>query len=78
MQRVAYGSGDIIRTTLDESGDLVDENLVGNLVDLPTEEESTTEEGHTLRTVRDESGALITLELGPDWSVLDLEVLPGP
>ena len=76
VQRVAYGSGDIIRTTLDESGELVDENLVGNLAALPTEEESTTDEGHTLRTVRDESGALVKLELDPDGNVLGLEVLP--
>ncbi len=77
VQRVAYGSGDIIRTTLDETGELVDERLVGNLADLPTEEESTTEGGRTLRTVRDESGALVELELGPDGSVLDLEILRG-
>lgn len=76
VQRVVCGSGEIIQTTLDASWELVDEDLVGNLTDLPTEEESTTEEGHTLRTVRDESGALVRLRLGPDGDVLDLEVLP--
>ena len=76
VQRVAYGSGDIIQTTLDESDELLDENLVGNLADLPPEEESTTQEGHTLRTVRDESGALVKLEFGPDGDFLDLEILP--
>ena len=76
VQRVAYESGDIIRTTLDESWELVDENLVGNLAALPAEEESSTDEGHTLRTVRDDSGALVNLELGPDGNVLGLEVLP--
>ena len=75
VQRVAYGSGDIIQATLDTSGELVDESLVGNLADLPPEEESATEEGHTLRTVRDESGALIELKLGPGGSVLHVEVL---
>ena len=73
VQRVAYGSGDIIQTTLDESGELADEKLVGNLADLPTKEESTTEAGHTLRTVRDESGTFIELQLGPDGSILDLK-----
>ncbi len=69
-------TGDIIETTLDESGELVDENPVGSLTDLPAEEESTTEEGHTLRTVRDESGTLIELRLGEDGSILDLEIPP--
>jgi hypothetical protein len=77
VQRVVDTSGDIIETTLDESGELLDENPVGSVADLPTEEESTTEEGHTLRTVKDESGALIQLELGPDGSILHLEIPPA-
>ena len=51
--------------------------MYGNLTTHPTEEESTTDEGDTLRIVRDESGALVRLRLGPDEDVLDLEVLPG-
>ncbi len=78
VQRLVSGSGDIIEATLDESGTLVDETLVGNVAELPTEKESTTEEGHTIRTVRDESGTLIELQLGPDGSVLDLQYQTTP
>jgi hypothetical protein len=59
VQRLVSESGDIIEATLDESGELVNENFVGSPAGLPAEEGSTTEEGHTLRTVKDESGALI-------------------
>lgn len=76
MQRVVDGSGDIIETTLDEAGDLVDENPVGKLTDLPAEEEYEDEEGRRIRTVKDESGTLVKLRLGPDGSVLDLEIPP--
>ena len=70
------GSGDIIETTLDESGELVDENPVGKLTDLPAEEEYQDEEGQKIRTVNDESGTLVKLRLGPDGSLLDLEIPP--
>ena len=40
-------------------------------------EESTDEEGQTTRTVKDESGSLISLQLEPDGSILDLEI-PDP
>jgi len=77
VQRVVDETGDVIETALDESGELVDENPAGSLTDLPAEEESTTEEGHTLRTVKDESGTLVKLRLGADGSVFDLEIPPG-
>ena len=76
VQRVVDESGDIIETTLDESCDLVDENLVGKITDLPAEEEYEDEEGRRIRTVKDESGTFVKLCLGPDGSVLDLEVSP--
>ena len=78
VQRVVDETGDIIETTLDESGELVDENPVGSLTDLPAEGEHQDEEGRTIRTVKDgASGTLVELRLGPDGSVLDLEIPPG-
>jgi pyruvate/2-oxoglutarate dehydrogenase complex dihydrolipoamide acyltransferase (E2) component len=70
-------SGDIIETTLDESGNLLEEDITGKLTDLPVEEEYTDEEGQTVRTVKDESGTLVQLTLGEDGSILDLEIPPG-
>jgi hypothetical protein len=69
-------SGDIVQTTLDESGEPVEEEVVGTVKDLPAEEEYTDEEGRTVRTVKEQRGALIHLKLGPDGSLLDLRLPP--
>ena len=69
-------SGDIVETTLDESGELVDEDIVSNVNELPSEEEYTNEEGQTVRTVKEETGALIHIKLGPDENILDLALPP--
>jgi hypothetical protein len=76
VQRTVDESGDIIETTLDESGEPVNEEIVGTVKDLPTEEEYTNEEGQTVRTVKEQRGALIHLKLGPDGSLLDLRLPP--
>ena len=76
VQRTVDESGDIIETTLDESGEPVNEEIVGTVNDLPTEEEYTNEEGQTVRTVKEQRGALIHLKLGPDGSLLDLRLPP--
>jgi hypothetical protein len=49
-------SGDIIEITLNEDGEIVGEDLVGNVSSLPVEEEYLDEEGRTVSRVRDESG----------------------
>jgi hypothetical protein len=55
----------------------LDESQAGNVSDLPVEEEHTDEEGRIVRTVRDESWKLLHLTIGPDGSILNLE-LPDP
>jgi hypothetical protein len=49
--------GDIIETTTDGNGEVVGEELVGNVGDLPAEEEYVDEEGRVVSRVRDESGS---------------------
>jgi len=49
--------GDILETTFDENGEVVGEDLVGNVADLPAEEEYTDEEGRVVTRVRDDSGS---------------------
>ena len=49
-------SGDIIEIALNESGEIVGEEIVGNISDLPVEEEYIDEEGRTVSRVRDKSG----------------------
>jgi hypothetical protein len=56
MQRAVDESGDIIEITLNEDGEIVGEDLVGNVSSLPVEEEYLDEEGRTVSRVRDESG----------------------
>ena len=56
MQRAVDEFGDIIEITLNEDGEIVGEDLVGNVSSLPVEEEYLDEEGRTVSRVRDESG----------------------
>ena len=56
VQRAVDESGDIIEITLNENGEIVGEDLVGNVSSLPVEEEYLDEEGRTVSRVRDESG----------------------
>jgi hypothetical protein len=49
-------SGDIIEITLNESGEIVGEELVGTISSLPVEEEYINEEGWNVTRVRAESG----------------------
>jgi hypothetical protein len=49
-------SGDIIEITLNESGEIVAEELVGTIGSLPVEEEYINEEGWNVTRVRAESG----------------------
>jgi len=49
--------GDIIETTTDANGEVVGEELVGNIGDLPAEEEYVDEEGRIVSRVLDESGS---------------------
>jgi uncharacterized protein YuzE len=56
MQRAVDEFGDIIEITLNEDGEIVGEDLVGNVSSLPVEEEYVDEEGRTVSRVRDESG----------------------
>jgi len=56
-RRTVNQLGDIIETIFDENGEVVSEDLVGNVGDLPAEEEYVDEEGRVVTRVRDESGS---------------------
>jgi hypothetical protein len=77
VQRAVDESGVVFEITLDEAGDLVNQKQVGNLAELPAEEEYQDEEGQTIRTVREESGTLVELRLDEDGSILNLQVPPS-
>jgi hypothetical protein len=51
IQRAVDESGDIIEITLNENGEIVGEDLVGNVGSLPVEEEYVDEEGRNVSRV---------------------------
>jgi len=51
--------GDIIEITLNEDGEIVAEELIGNVDSLPVEEEYVDDEGCVVSRVRDEAGNAI-------------------
>ena len=80
VQRATDEQGGIVETAFDGEGKVVDETPVGSVADLPGaegHEEATDAEGTTKRIVEDGSGTLIEVRIGPDGSVLDLQIPPG-
>ena len=77
VQRAVDHSGVVVEITLDEAINLVNQKPVGNLAELPAEEEYQNDEGQTIRIVKEGSGTLIELRLGEDGSILDLQVPPS-
>jgi len=59
MRRAVDQTGDIIEITLNENGEIVGEEVVGNVGSLPVEEEYVDDEGRVVSRVRDESGNAI-------------------
>lgn len=55
-QRTVDEQGNITETILDENGGVVDENRVGNVADLPVEDEYIDEQGRVVSQVRDGAG----------------------
>ena len=80
VQRTTDEQGDIVETAFDAEGKVTDETPVGSVADLPGaegHEETTDEEGITKRVAKDDSGVLIEVRIGPDGSVLGLQIPPG-
>jgi hypothetical protein len=77
VQRAVDESGVVVEITLDEACNLVNQKPAGSLAELPAEEEYQNQEGQTIWTVKEESGTFITLRLGEDGSILDLQVSPS-
>ena len=67
--------GDIVETIFDENGEVVGEDLVGNVADLPAEEEYTDEEGRAVTRVRDESGSVFEHVADEDGNMLGVRAV---
>jgi YD repeat-containing protein len=49
-------SGNILETVMNENGEVVDEDLVGSVSDLPIEEEYIDDQGRVVSRAKDDSG----------------------
>ncbi|MGH3148072.1 MAG: hypothetical protein ACRDTR_19975, partial [Rubrobacter sp.] len=75
MQRAVDQSGDIIEITLNENGEIVGEDLVGNVGSLPVEEEYVDEEGWNVNRVRDEAGNAIELMFDDEGNMVGVRTV---
>ena len=75
MLRVVDEAGDILQTTLNEDGEILDEDVVGNVADLPIEDEYVDERGRTVAGVKDDAGNAYWLVLDEEGSPVDAGVV---
>ncbi|MGI8649387.1 MAG: hypothetical protein ACR2KW_03270 [Rubrobacter sp.] len=68
-------SGDILRTTLNEDGEILDEDVIGNVADLPIENKYVDEQGRTIAGVKDAAGNAYRLVLDERGSLVDAVVV---
>jgi hypothetical protein len=68
-------SGNILQTTLNERGEVVDEDLLGNINDLLVEDEYIDDQGRVVTRVRDESGNTFEQVLDDEGNVVDVRAV---
>jgi hypothetical protein len=71
-------TGLIIQTTYDESGEILDEIVVGRVADLPVVDEYLDEQGRLVSQVQDDLGNTFEQILDNDLSILETRLLGGP
>jgi len=65
-------SGNILETTLNENGEVIGEDLVGNVADLPVEEEYIDDQGRVVSRVKDDSGNIFEQVLDDEGNVVEV------
>jgi hypothetical protein len=70
-------TGLIIETTYDESGGVLDEDVVGRVADLPVVDEYLDEQGRLVSQMRDDLGNTFEQVLDDDLNILDTRLLGG-
>lgn len=71
VERSVYGSGYIVETTYNEQREVFSEDIVGNVADLPVEEEYLDKDGRLISLARDELGNIF------EWVTEDESNAPG-
>jgi hypothetical protein len=67
--------GNILQTTLNENGEVMGEDLAGNVADLPVEEEYIDDQGRVVSRVRDESGNVFEQVLDDEGNMVDVRTV---
>ena len=75
IRRAVDQTGDIIEITLNEDGEIVSEDVVGNVGSLPVEEEYVDDDGRVVSRVRDEAGNAIERVFDDEGSIVGIRVV---
>ena len=70
-------TGIIVETTYGENGDILDEDVVGSVADLPVEAEYVDEHGRLVSLTKDELGNAFEQVLDEDLTTLETRLLDG-
>ncbi|MGH3148845.1 MAG: hypothetical protein ACRDTR_23950 [Rubrobacter sp.] len=76
-RRSVDGAGFIVETVYDESGRIVDEEVVASIADFPVETEYVDEKGRLVSLAKDELGNTFEQILDDELNVLGTRLLPG-
>ena len=71
-------SGLILETTYDQSGEVLDEDVVGRVSDLPVVDEYLDEQGRLVSQVKDELGNTFEQILDDNLNTLQTRLVDGP
>jgi len=77
VERIVDQAGSIIETTYGEGGEILDEDVVGSVADLPVEAEYVDEQGRLVSLTRDELGNAFEQVLDDDLNPLETRLLGG-
>jgi hypothetical protein len=72
IERTVDETGNILETTLNENGEVIGEDLVGNIADLPIQEEYIDDEGRVVSRVQDDSGNVYEQVLDDEGNVVEV------
>ncbi|MDQ3360532.1 MAG: hypothetical protein M3534_02525 [Actinomycetota bacterium] len=77
IRRSVDEAGWIFETTHDENGDVVDEDVVGTVADLPVMDEYVDEKGRLVSVAKDELGNTFEQIMDEEFNTLGTRLLPG-
>ena len=77
IRRSVDEAGWIFETTYDENGEIIDEDVVGTVADLPVMDEYVDEQGRLVSVAKDELGNTFEQIMDKEFNTLGTRLLPG-